>query len=91
MPCAIDAPHSSLLGFGRHTNDYRRIEPTGQAGADRHVTAHAPATASRNKSSSRLLAKLDAAAFLAGVGLNLMILSFVVLRLGVAPFGIAGL
>jgi hypothetical protein len=76
MPCAIDAAHFRLLGVGRHTDDYRRIEPTGQAGGDRHVTAHARATPSRNKSSSGRWQN-SLRGFLAGVGLNLMILSFV--------------
>jgi O-antigen/teichoic acid export membrane protein len=45
------------------------------------------------KSGSRLLANStwNAAAFLVGVGLNLLILPFVIRRLGVASFGIAGL
>jgi O-antigen/teichoic acid export membrane protein len=45
------------------------------------------------KTGSRLLANStwNAAAFLVGVGLNLLILPFVVQRLGVAAFGIAGL
>jgi O-antigen/teichoic acid export membrane protein len=45
------------------------------------------------KSSFRLLGNSawNAAAFLFGVGLNLLVLPFVVLRLGVAAFGVAGL
>jgi O-antigen/teichoic acid export membrane protein len=45
------------------------------------------------KRGSRLLANStwNAAAFLVGVGLNLLILPFVIRRLGVASFGIAGL
>jgi len=45
------------------------------------------------KTGSRLLANStwNAAAFIVGVGLNLVILPFVVRRLGVASFGIAGL
>ncbi len=45
------------------------------------------------KSGSRLLANStwNAAAFLVGVGLNLLILPFVIRHLGVASFGIAGL
>ena len=45
------------------------------------------------KSGSRLLTNStwNAAAFLVGVGLNLLILPFVIRRLGVASFGIAGL
>jgi O-antigen/teichoic acid export membrane protein len=45
------------------------------------------------KSGSQLVANStwNAAAFLVGVGLNLIVLPFVVLRLGVASFGIAGL
>ena len=45
------------------------------------------------KSGSQLLANStwNAAAFLVGVGLNLIVLPFVVVRVGVASFGIAGL
>lgn len=39
MSCAIDAAAFRLLDVGRHADDHRRIEPAGQAGLDRHVTA----------------------------------------------------
>jgi hypothetical protein len=76
MPCAIDAAHSRLLGVGRHTDDTDESNPP-----DRQVaigTSLRMRRLQRRKTrAAQVAGKPNAAAFFAGVGLNLMILSFV--------------